>query len=180
MKFTQLSLPGVYLIENDIFHDSRGSLSEVYIDQKVYEHLSFRTLLELEVDSVKGVLRGLHYQLDPHAQAKIVRAVSGAILDVVVDIRRNSKTFGKWCSNILDSDTKQQLYIPRGFAHGYYTLEANTTLIYKLDNLYSSESSRGIVYNDDSLCIDWGLTQVPILSHQDNLLPQLSKAEIFE
>ena len=142
MKLTRLELSNVCLIENDIFQDERGSLSEVYKDHMIYEKLGFTNFLELEVESVKGVLRGLHYQLDPHAQAKIVRVVNGSILDVVVDIRRSSKTFGKWCSNVLDSEKKQQLYVPRGFAHGYYTLEPNTKLIYKLDNLYTREVSK--------------------------------------
>jgi dTDP-4-dehydrorhamnose 3,5-epimerase len=180
MKLTRLELSDVCLIENDIFQDERGSLSEVYKDHMIYEKLGFTNLLELEVESVKGVLRGLHYQLDPHAQAKIVRVVNGSILDVVVDIRRSSKTFGKWCSNVLDSEKKQQLYVPRGFAHGYYTLEPNTKLIYKLDNLYSREAFRGIAYNDVSLDINWGLIGAPTLSEQDRILPKLSETEVFE
>jgi len=101
-------------------------------------------------------------------------------LDVVVDLRRSSKTFRKWCSHVLDSEKKQQLYVPRGFAHGYYTLEPNTKLIYKLDNLYSREAFRGIAYNDVSLDINWGLIGAPTLSEQDRILPKLSEAEVFE
>ena len=180
MKKIPCSLPGLYLIENEVFNDSRGSLSEVYKDKQVYETLGFKNALELEVGSFKGVLRGLHYQLDPYAQAKIVRVVSGKILDIVVDIRKSSKTFGKWCSHVLGNEFRQQLYIPRGFAHGYYTLEENTKLIYKLDNIYDRPSYRGIRYDDKSLDIDWSLLGNPIMSEQDLALPNLSKAEVFE
>lgn len=180
MELTQLSIPGVFLIGNEVFRDSRGSLCETYKDRLVHEKLGFTNVLELEVESKKGVLRGLHYQLAPFTQAKIVRVVNGSIIDVVVDIRRGSKTFGKWCTNLLDGDTKKQIYVPKGFAHGYYTLENNTKLIYKMDNVYSYGASRGIAYDDDTLCIDWGLKQFPLLSDQDANLPKLEGAEIFE
>ena len=110
MKKISLSLPDLCLIENEVFKDSRGSLSEVYKDEQVYDTLGFKNVLELEVVSVKGVLRGLHYQLDPYAQAKIVRVVSGKILDIVVDIRKSSKTFGKCCSYVLGNEFSQQLF----------------------------------------------------------------------
>ena len=180
MKKISLSLPDLCLIENEVFKDSRGSLSEVYKDEQVYDTLGFKNVLELEVVSVKGVLRGLHYQLDPYAQAKIVRVVSGKILDIVVDIRKSSKTFGKCCSYVLGNEFSQQLFIPRGFAHGYYTIEDNTKISYKLDNIYDKSSYRGIRYDDESLDIDWCLKEDPIMSEQDLALPKLSKAEVFE
>jgi dTDP-4-dehydrorhamnose 3,5-epimerase len=159
VKKIPLPLPDLYLIENEVFKDSRGSLSEVYKDEQVYDILGFKNVLELEVVSVKGVLRGLHYQLDPYAQAKIVRVVNGKILDIVVDIRKSSKTFGKWCSYVLGDESRQQLYSPRGFAHGYYTIEDNTKIIYKLDNIYdipanylpyivNNEAFKPPIYND--------------------------------
>jgi len=178
-KFIPCSLPGLFTIESLIHSDTRGSLSEVFNDQMVFETLAFRSKLELEVVSSIGVLRGLHYQLEPAAQAKIVRVVSGQILDVVVDIRKSSKTFGKYFSTILDDENKKQLYIPRGFAHGYYTLAENTIILYKLDGLYVKERSRGIMYNDDTLGVDWNLTAAPILSKQDSSLPRFINAELF-
>lgn len=180
MKLAKLALPGVLIIENQVFRDSRGSLCEVYKDSLFNEKLGFKNVMEIEVESKKGVLRGLHYQLEPYTQGKIVRVVNGSVLDVVVDIRRSSKTFGKWSSNILSSSKKNQIYVPRGFAHGYYTLENNTKLIYQMDNYYNFEASRGIAYDDIDLEIDWGLTKTPILSEQDKTLPTLMRAEIFE
>ena len=180
MKLLPCSIPGMFIIENKTFKDARGSLTEVYQDTLVYDALNFKNVLELEVQSSKGVLRGLHYQLGSSSQAKIIRVVRGSILDVAVDIRRSSNTFGEYCSTTLDSERKNQLYIPRGFAHGYYTLENNTKLIYKLDNLYNPAASYGIVYDDQSIGIDWRLGRKPILSSQDASLPKLLEAELFE
>jgi dTDP-4-dehydrorhamnose 3,5-epimerase len=125
----------------------------------------------------KGTLRGMHYQLAPKAQAKLVRVVAGAIYDVVVDIRRGSPTFGQWEGFLLDEENRRQLFVPRGFAHGFCTLAPNTQVQYKVDEFYAPAYDRGIAWNDPALAIDWPAEQ-PVLSEKDGRHPLLANAEI--
>lgn len=179
MNIIRGKLEGVILIEPDVFLDSRGFFMESYHEGK------FRAA-GLEVTFVQdnhslsveaGVIRGLHYQLNPKAQAKLVRVVAGAIYDVVVDLRRNSPTFGRWQGFILTADNKRQLFVPKGFAHGFCTLVPNTEVVYKVDEFYSPEHDRGIRWDDPELGIDWP-TSRPILSDKDRKLPLLRDAEL--
>jgi len=180
VNIKETSFDGLYVLESDIFSDQRGYLCEIYKDKLYSDKFLFKNILELEVESKKGVLRGLHYQLEPFAQAKIVRVVSGSILDIVVDIRKSSKTFGKYFSIELNDKNKKQLFIPKGFAHGYLVLSKSTKMIYKMDNDYNSEMARGIMFNDKILNIDWKLSDNPILSEQDKIFPSFKNAEIFK
>jgi len=180
MIMSETGLEGLVVIENEVFYDERGYLSEVYKSNEFYDKFSFQNKLELEVTSQKGVLRGLHYQIEPYAQAKIVRVVSGEILDVVVDIRKSSKTFGKHYTVKLNDIDKKQLYIPEGFAHGYYVLSEDAKMIYKMDNIYSMSNAKGIAYDDRTLNIDWKLFDNPLLSEKDSKLPTLEDAHLFE
>lgn len=171
-------LPGVMLIKPKVFHDHRGFFMETY-NENVFNELGIQANFIQENHSLSvaaGVLRGLHYQLNPRAQAKLVRVVSGVIYDVVVDIRKGSPTFGCWQSFILSEENKYQLFVPRGFAHGFCTLVPNCEVIYKVDNHYSPEHDRGIAWNDPMLNIDWPLSE-PILSEKDRKHPTLSEAE---
>ena len=133
-----------------------------------------------EAKSSRGVLRGLHYQIAPKSQSKLVRVIKGAVLDVVVDIRKNSKNFGKHVVIELNETNKHQLFIPRGFAHGYITLEDDTVFAYKVDEYYSSSHERGILYNDPELKIDWQVNNMDLMiSEKDAQQPLFSEAEIF-
>lgn len=138
-----------------------------------YQFIQDNQSLSAEV----GVLRGLHYQLNPKAQTKLIRVLSGAIYDVIVDIRRNSPTFGQWVGVILSEYNKRQLLVPKGFAHGFCTLVPNTQVLYKVDEYYSPENDRGILWNDPALGIDWP-TSSPILSDKDQRHPLLKDAEL--
>ena len=178
MKFTLSKvLPEVIIIEPNVFRDKRGNFIETYQAQKYSEHGIPTTFVQDNQSySVKGVIRGLHYQLGK-SQSKLVWVTEGEIMDVVVDIRRGSSTFGKWISVMLLSENFQQLYIPEGFAHGYCVLSNNATFIYKCTDYYDPGEERGILWNDPSLNIDWPITD-PILSYKDKQLPPL--AEISE
>lgn len=138
-----------------------------------YQFIQDNQSLSAEV----GVLRGLHYQLNPKAQTKLIRVLTGAIYDVIVDIRRNSPTFGQWVGVILSEYNKRQLLVPKGFAHGFCTLVPNTQVLYKVDEYYSPENDRGILWNDPALGIDWP-TSSPILSDKDQRHPLLKDAEL--
>jgi dTDP-4-dehydrorhamnose 3,5-epimerase len=179
MKVTQLSFSDVYMIEPVIHGDQRGFFMESYNEQKLKEHgITFNFIQDNQSLSAEaGVIRGLHYQLHPKAQTKLVRVISGAIYDVIVDIRRNSLTFGQWVGVILSEHNHRQLLVPKGFAHGFCTLVPNTQVIYKVDEFYAPEHDRGIIWNDPALGIDWP-TPNPILSDKDKLHPTLKEAEI--
>ncbi|RCW93572.1 dTDP-4-dehydrorhamnose 3,5-epimerase [Winogradskyella arenosi] len=179
MTFKETKLEGCYILQPNIFTDKRGYFIESFSQQ------TFNSLLGLEVNFVqdneskssKGVLRGLHYQLGAHAQAKLVRVVKGAVLDVAVDIREDSKTFGQYVAVELTEANKTQLFVPRGFAHGFIVLEDETIFSYKCDNYYNKASEAGIIYNDDDLNIDWQLPSTDfILSDKDLILPKLKDA----
>lgn len=179
MKVTSLKLQGAYLIDPVVHGDHRGFFMESYNDQLFKQNgLNYNFIQDNHSLSVEpGVLRGLHYQLMPKAQTKLVRVLSGAIYDVIVDIRTNSPTFGQWVGVILSEHNKRQLLVPKGFAHGFCTLVPSTQVLYKVDEYYSPENDRGILWNDPALGIDWP-TSNPILSDKDQRHPLLIDAEI--
>jgi len=179
MKATPLKLQGASLLEPVVHGDHRGFFMESYNEQIMHglgvnnHFIQDNQSLSVEV----GVLRGLHYQLNPKAQTKLIRVLSGVIYDVIVDIRRNSPTFGQWVGVILSEYNKRQLLVPKGFAHGFCTLVPNTQVLYKVDEYYSPENDRGILWNDPALGIDWPVS-APILSDKDQRLPLLKDAEL--
>ena len=157
MKVTPLSIPDVLLIEPHVFEDSRGFFFESFREDvfKKETSLNVSFVQDNHSKSSQGVLRGLHYQLPPHAQGKLVRVTQGEVLDVAVDIRESSPTFGQYITEILSGDNKKQLYIPEGFAHGFLTLSDTSEFLYKTTDFYSLESERCILWNDKMLNIDW-------------------------
>ncbi|WPP42090.1 dTDP-4-dehydrorhamnose 3,5-epimerase [Paenibacillus hunanensis] len=179
MKATALKLEGATLLEPIIHGDNRGFFMESYNEQVMNElGINYRFIQDNHSLSVEsGVLRGLHYQLNPKAQTKIIHVIAGAIYDVIVDVRKDSDTFGQWMGFILSEDNKRQLLVPQGFAHGFCTLVANTQVIYKVDQYYSPEHDRGILWNDPELGIDWPISD-PILSEKDKKHPLLKDAEL--
>lgn len=175
--FKKLNIPDVILVETKVFSDDRGFFLESFkescfisnkIDAKfVQDNFSY---------SVKGVLRGLHYQKNPKAQAKLVIALRGKIFDVAVDIRKDSPTYGKWVGEILSENNHRLLYIPEGFAHGFCVLSNEADVFYKVNNEYSPNHEKGIMWNDPTLNIQWPIKK-PILHEKDNQLPSLENAE---
>ena len=187
MTFTRTNISDVIIIEPKVHGDSRGYFVETFRQDKLEEFLGFKINFcqDNESKSSKGVLRGLHYQLPPHAQTKLVRVIQGRVLDVAVDIRKNSPTFGKHVAVELSADNKKQLLVPRGFAHGFVVLEDDTIFAYKVDNYYSPECDRGIAFDDKNLNIDWLLNHDELnLSAKDKTQPKLfdikDSKEIFE
>lgn len=179
MNRKQTRLADVYVLEPKIFGDTRGYFMESY-NQQVFHEVGIDAAFVQDNQSLSrevGVLRGLHYQLSPKAQTKLVRVLSGAIYDVVVDIRKGSPTFGQWEGFILSEDNKRQLFVPKGFAHGFCTLVPDTQVFYKVDEYYSPEHDRGIAWDDPALNIPWP-TSNPILSEKDKHHPVLAEAEI--
>jgi len=180
MKFTKTTLKDVYVIEPTVFGDHRGWFTETY-SQPQFEKagLQFNFIQDNHSFSAsKGTLRGLHYQLDPKAQTKLVRCTKGAIFDVAVDIRKGSPTYGKWFGIELTAENKKQLLVPKGFAHGFMTLEEDTEVQYKVDELYAPEYDRSIIWNDLSIDIKWPINVKPVLSEKDEKAPTLEQAEI--
>lgn len=173
MPFVETGLPGLKIFEPRVFSDARGYFFEVFNEQLFKEAgIDAHFVQDNESKSQRGVLRGLHYQLNPMAQAKLVRVVEGEVLDVVLDIRKGSPTFGKSYSILLSAENKKQLFIPRGFAHGFSVLSQTVIFQYKCDNFYSKESEGGIAYNDPALGIDWGFDlNEAIVSDKDKVLP---------
>ncbi|ETT65588.1 dTDP-4-dehydrorhamnose 3,5-epimerase [Paenibacillus odorifer] len=179
MKVIPLQLFGANLIEPVVHGDNRGFFMESYNEEIMnklgitHNFIQDNHSLSAEV----GVLRGLHYQLNPKSQTKLIRVLSGAIYDVIVDIRLNSPTFGQWVGVILSEYNKRQLLVPKGFAHGFCTLVPNTQVLYKVDEYYSPENDRGILWNDPALGIGWP-TSSAILSDKDQRHPLLKDAEL--
>ncbi|MCL4117198.1 UNVERIFIED_CONTAM: hypothetical protein GTU68_045254 [Idotea baltica] len=174
MKVEETYLKGSYLISPKIFEDSRGYFLESYNESKFQEatDLTVKFVQDNQSKSNRGVLRGLHFQTGEHAQAKLVKVIKGSVLDVIVDLREESDTFGKYYSIILDDKKKQQLYIPRRFAHGFLVLEDNTIFSYLCDNFYNSTSEKGIIYNDSTINIQWNFPEDQlILSEKDLCSP---------
>ena len=184
MTFTRTEIPDVVVIEPTVHGDSRGYFVETFRQDKLEEFLGYKINFcqDNESKSSKGVLRGLHYQLPPHAQTKLVRVIHGRVLDVAVDIRKNSPTFGKYVAVELSGENKKQLLIPRGFAHGFVVLEDDTVFAYKVDNYYSPECDRGIAFDDKNLNIDWILNHDELnLSAKDTKQPNLNETnDLFE
>ncbi|PCI07147.1 MAG: dTDP-4-dehydrorhamnose 3,5-epimerase [Flavobacteriaceae bacterium] len=181
MKVTETKLKGCFIIEPTIFGDERGYFFESFNKDKFKEltGVEIEFVQDNESYSTKGVLRGLHFQKGEFAQAKLVRVSQGAVLDIAVDIRKDSSTFGQYFSLELSAENKKQLFIPRGFAHGFIVLSDTVTFLYKCDNLYNKESEGGIIYNDPSLNIDWKLPKSEfIISEKDTILPTLSEAKL--
>lgn len=178
MKKIETSIPDLYILEPKVFEDERGYFYESFSEKKFEEAgLNYNFVQDNQSKSSKGVLRGLHYQLGPFAQAKLVRVLSGRVLDIAVDIRKNSPTYGKWESIELNAENRLNLLIPRGFAHGFLVLSETAEFFYKCDNFYSKEHEAGIIFNDPELSIDWG-TEIRdlILSEKDKALPLFKDA----
>ncbi|MFW3346359.1 dTDP-4-dehydrorhamnose 3,5-epimerase [Aliarcobacter butzleri] len=184
MIFLKTSIPDVVIIEPKIHGDARGYFVETFRADKLEEFIGYKINFcqDNESKSSRGVLRGLHYQLAPFAQTKLVRVIKGKVLDVAVDIRKNSPTFGKYVAVLLSAENKKQLLVPRGFAHGFVVLEDDTVFAYKVDNYYSPECDRGIAYDDESLNIDWILKKEELnLSAKDTKQPKLNETnDLFE
>jgi len=177
MKFTRTHVKDVVIIEPQVHGDDRGYFVETFRQDKLNEFLGFKInfMQDNESKSGKGVLRGLHYQLAPAAQTKLVRVIHGSVLDVAVDIRKGSLTFGQHVAVGLTAQNKKQLLVPRGFAHGFMVQENDTVFAYKVDSYYSPGNDRGIAFNDPALHIDWQLEAGQLnLSGKDKLQPLLS------
>jgi dTDP-4-dehydrorhamnose 3,5-epimerase len=179
MKTTSNILEGVIIVEPDVFGDSRGWFMESYNKEKFRKSGIYNEFIQdnQSLSITKGTLRGLHYQLNPKAQTKLVRCTRGTIFDVAVDIRKGSSTFGKWIGVELSAENKKQLLIPKGFAHGFMTLTDNVEVLYKVDELYSPECDRGIAWNDPLINIEWPIDIRPVLSTKDKKAPLLKDAD---
>ena len=183
MKFIKTEIPEVVIIEPKLFGDERGYFVETFrqdLFEKNIQKVNF--IQDNESKSMRGVLRGLHYQLPPFAQSKLVRVIKGSVIDVAVDIRKGSPTFGKYVAVELTEENKRQLFIPRGFAHGFLVTSDEAIFVYKVDNYYSPENDRGILFSDEELGIDW---QIPkeklLLSEKDKVQPKLAQTnELFK
>lgn len=176
MQIEETKLKGCFHITPAVYKDNRGyffeSFNQSNFENAIGEHISF--VQDNQSQSSYGVIRGLHLQLGEHAQAKLVRAIQGTILDVAVDVRPESPTYGQYVSSMLSEDNKHQLFVPRGFAHGFSVLSETATIHYKADNFYAAKAESGLLYNDSDLKIDWKLEDREILtSEKDLLLPSL-------
>jgi len=181
MNFVKTAIDGVWIIEPRVFADERGYFMESYKQELFERHVGkINFVQDNESKSVRGVLRGLHYQLPPFTQSKLVRVISGAVLDVAVDIRKKSPTFGKHVAVELSSENKRQLFIPHGFAHGFLVTSPEAVFAYKVDNVYSPQCERGIRFNDPAIGIDWGIPESELLlSEKDRGAKLLNEAEVF-
>ena len=181
MDFQQLAVPEVVLFSPRVFGDDRGfffeSFNARYFEEATECKLNF--VQDNHSKSVKGVLRGLHYQLPPHAQGKLVRVVQGAVFDVAVDIRKSSPTFGLWVGAELSGENKKQLWIPPGFAHAFVTLSETAEFLYKTTDYYAPEAERCIAWNDPDIGIKWPYSGVPVLSAKDQQGVPFIEAEVF-
>ena len=183
MNFIRTEIEDVIICEPQVHGDERGYFVETFRQDKLEEFIGYKIPFcqDNESKSSKGVLRGLHYQLSPFAQTKLVRVLDGEVLDVAVDIRKGSPTFGKHVTVRLSAENKKQLLVPRGFAHGFVVLSETATFAYKVDNYYSPENDRGIAFNDKNLQIDWILnTEELKLSNKDKVQPLFKDADYFE
>lgn len=179
MKVIETEIKDLYMIEPQVFGDSRGWFMESWSQKKMEEAGLFYNFVQdsHSFSEKKGTLRGLHFQKGSSSQAKLVRCVRGAVLDVAVDLRKNSKTYKKWVGCILSEENKKQFLIPRGFAHGFLTLTDNVEFVYKADNYYDPQADRNIIWNDEEINVDWGIEN-PILSEKDKKAPKLSESDV--
>jgi dTDP-4-dehydrorhamnose 3,5-epimerase len=182
MKVMPTALPGVLILEPTVFRDERGFFLESFnqrsFDEAVGRHIAF--VQDNHSCSQRGVLRGLHYQLPPHAQGKLVRVARGSAFDVAVDLRHGSPTFARWVGATLDAASQRQLWIPPGFAHGFIALEDDTHFLYKTTDFYARECERGIAWNDPTIAIDWPqVGRAPLLAPKDAAASTLAQAELF-
>ena len=184
MKFTPQSIPDVVLIEPTAHGDNRGYFIETFRQDLFEEAVGYQVnfIQDNESKSAKGVLRGLHYQLPPYTQAKLVRVIEGSVLDVAVDIRKSSPTFGQHVAVELTAENKHQLFVPHGFAHGFVVLSDSAIFAYKVDNYYAPKYDRGIAFDDKELAIDWKLPLEALqFSYKDKVHPTLENTkDLFE
>ena len=184
MKFTPQSIPDVVLIEPTVHGDNRGYFIETFRQDLFEEAVGYQVnfIQDNESESTKGVLRGLHYQLPPYTQAKLARVIEGSVLDVAVDIRKSSPTFGQHVTVELTSENKHQLFVPHGFAHGFVVLSDSAIFAYKVDNYYAPKHDRGIAFDDKELAIDWKLPLEALqLSDKGKVHPTLENTkDLFE
>jgi dTDP-4-dehydrorhamnose 3,5-epimerase len=182
MQVTPTTLAGVLLLAPKVFTDARGHFLESF-NQRGFESAVGHTVNFVQDNhscSQRGVLRGLHYQLPPHTQGKLVRVVRGSAFDVAVDIRKGSPTFGRWVGAMLDATSHRQMWIPPGFAHGFLALEDDTHFLYKTTDYYAKECERAIMWNDPAIGIDWpNLGSPPLLAAKDAVAPSLAQAQTF-
>lgn len=181
MQATRLAIPDVVLFAPKVFGDERGFFFESF-NARLFRELTGAEASFVQDNhskSQKGVLRGLHYQLPPMAQGKLVRVVQGEVFDVAVDIRKSSPTFGLWVGEILSADNKRQMWIPEGFAHGFVTLSDTAEFLYKTTNYYAPEYERSIAWNDAAVKVNWPYSGVPVLSGKDQAAVPLAEAELF-
>lgn len=183
MDFIKTDIEDVVLIKPQIHEDKRGYFVETFREDKLFDFLGYKINFcqDNESQSSRGVLRGLHYQLPPYAQTKLVRVIRGSVMDFAVDIRKNSPTFGKYISAKLTQHNKHQLLVPRGFAHAFLVLEDESVFAYKVDSYYSPKHDRGIAYDDKSIGIQYGINKNElILSEKDKNQPLLKDVNVFE
>ena len=180
MRVIDTKIPDVKLLEPQVFGDERGFFMETFRDEWFKENVANRTFVqENHSKSVKGVLRGLHYQTE-NTQGKLVRVVSGAVFDVAVDMRENSPTFGKWVGEVLSAENKRQLWVPEGFAHGFYVLTDEAEFTYKCTDYYNPKAEHSLIWNDETVGIEWPLEGEPSLSEKDLAGKILKDAMIFK
>jgi dTDP-4-dehydrorhamnose 3,5-epimerase len=182
MNAIETKLKGCFILEPRVFKDERGYFFESFNEKQFNEITGTSTYFVQDNQSFssKGVLRGLHYQTGEWAQAKLVRVITGTVIDVAVDLRKDSSTFGQYVAVELSADNQRQLFVPRGFAHGFVVLSETATFFYKCDNFYNKDSEAGIIFNDETLNIDWGLGEhTPIVSDKDKVLPTFENAKYF-
>lgn len=179
MKVIETEIKDLYIIEPQVFGDNRGWFMESWSQKKMEEAGLFYNFVQdnHSFSAVKGTLRGLHFQKGDSSQAKLVRCAKGAVLDVAVDLRKNSKTYKKWVGVVLSAENKRQFLIPRGFAHGFLTLTDDVEFLYKADNYYDPKADRNIIWNDEDINVDWGIED-PILSEKDKKAPKLSESDV--
>lgn len=182
MNFTEQKIKGVWVIEPKVFTDDRGYFMEAFRQDKFEQHIGrVNFIQDNESKSTKGVLRGMHYQTGDFSQAKLVRVLKGRVLDVVVDLRQSSPSFGQYVAVELSEDNKKQLFVPRGFAHGFLVLSDEAVFTYKVDNYYSPQHDASILWNDEEIGIEWGVEECDlILSDKDKNAKRLRDAILFD
>lgn len=182
MNFIEQKIKGVWVIEPKVFNDARGYFFEAFKKEEFEKHVGKVDFVQdNESKSSYGVLRGLHYQKGEFSQAKLVRVIKGKVIDVAVDLRKSSETFGQYVAVELSEENKRQLFIPRGFAHGFLVLSEEAVFTYKVDNVYAPQADAGIIYNDPQIGIKWDIeADKVLLSEKDCKLPKLADAVVFE